>query len=118
MKRIFTLSAFLLAGLLAQAQCQTNVDHSRVIVGNITPTAEVYDGLFEAKYRLQDNQIALVAGQPCTAAYYVIYDSCGRVLRCGKVAMLKAGQVEYVKTGQPAEKCRVELSVTPYIVHQ
>ena len=115
MKRIFTLSIFLLAGIFAQAQCQTKVDHSRVIVGNVTPTAEVYDGLFEAKYRLQDNQIALVAGQNCTAAYYAIYDEDYRLIICGKVAKIKAGEYDIIKVGRPAEKCHVFFSQTPLI---
>ena len=119
MKRIFTLSTLLLAGFFAQAQCQTKVDHSRVVVGNATPTAEVYDGLFEAKYRLQEGQIALVAGQPCTAAYYAVYDEEYRVvIACGVFSKLKAGEVEIVKVGRPAEKCHVVVSVSPSIVKQ
>lgn len=116
MKKLFTLSAILLAGLMAQAQCETKVDHSRVIVGNVTPTTEVYDGLFEAKYRLQEGQIALVAGQPCSAAYYTVYDEEYRVvIACGVFSKLKAGEVEIVKVGRPAEKCRVVFSETPLI---
>lgn len=116
MKRIFTLSFFILAGLMASAQCQTQVDHSRVIIGGSLHTSPaVFAGLFNARFEVQRNEIALIAGQPCISAYYAIYDEDYRLIACGKVVKVKAGEYDIVKVGRPAEKCRVVFSSTPLI---
>lgn len=121
MKKIFTLSILLLSFLAVSAQdCRKNsVDHSRVIVGTTgKPSAALKAGLFNARFDLQANEIALIAGKPCTQAYYAVYDENYRFITCGTASMIKEGEVKIVKVDRPADKCRVVLSVSPYIVHQ
>lgn len=118
MKKIFTLSALLLSFLAVSAQdcMKTSVDHSRVIVGgSAKPSKAVYCGLFNARFDLGQNEIALIAGQPCTQAYYIVYDEEYRFIACGTASMIKEGEVKIVKVDRPADKCRVVLSVTPFI---
>lgn len=121
MKKLFTLS-FLLFSLAASAQvCRTPAtDHSRVIIGATDSlSTAVKAGLFNARFDVQRNEIALVAGQPCTAAYYAVYDEDYRVvIACGVFTKLKAGEVEIVKVGRPAEKCRVVVSGSKSVAKQ
>lgn len=115
MKTIITLS-FLLLALSASSQvCRTpQVDHSRVIIGGSLHTSPaVFAGLFNARFEVQRNEIALIAGQPCVQAYYAVYDEDYRLITCGKVAKVKAGEYDIVKVGRLAEKCRVVFSVSP-----
>lgn len=117
MKKLFTLS-FLLLALSASSQvCRTPaVDHSRVIIGVSTHTSpSVFAGLFNARFNVQRNEIAFIAGRPCISAYYAVYDEDYRLITCGKVAILNEGGVQIVKVGRPAEKCRVVFSLTPLI---
>lgn len=120
MKKLFTLS-FLLLSLAASAQvCRTpSVDHSRVIIGATDSlSTAVKAGLFNARFEVQRYEIAIIAGQPCIQAYYAVYDEDYRLITCGKVAKIKEGEYDIVKVGRPPEKCRVVLSVTPFIAHQ
>jgi len=117
MKKLFTLS-FLFLAITASAQvCRTpQIDHSRVIIGGSAHTSPaVFAGLFNARFDVQRNEIALIAGQPCISAYYVIYDEDYRLITCGKVAILDEGEVKIVKVGRPAEKCRLVFSSAPLI---
>ena len=118
MKTICTLSFLLLSCMAASAQvCRApQVDHSRVIIGGSTHTSNaVFAGLFNARFEVQRNEIAFIAGQPCISAYYAVYDENYRLIACGKVAILKEGGVQIVKVGRPAEKCRVSFSSSPLI---
>lgn len=117
MKTIITLS-FLLLAMTAGAQvCRTTAtDHSRVIIGATgKPSAALIAGLFNARFDLGQNEIALIAGHPCVQAYYAVYDEDYHFITCGAVAKVKEGEYDIVKVGRPAEKCHVMLSVTPFI---
>lgn len=120
MKRIFTLSAFLLSCLFASAQvCETRTDNSRVIVGlTEVNSPAVHAGLHNARFDVQSNQIALVAGHPCVSAYYAIYDENYRLITCGVFSKMRAGEIEIVKVGRPADKCRVVVSGSPLIAQK
>lgn len=106
---------------MAQAQvCRTpQVDHSRVIIGATDSlSTAVKAGLFNARFDVNRNEIAIIAGQPCIQAYYAVYDEDYRLITCGKVAKVKAGEYDIVKVGRPAEKCHVTFSSDPLIAHQ
>lgn len=119
MKKLFTLSFILLALSASSQVCRTPaMDHSRVIVGGSLHTSHaVFAGLFNARFEVQRNEIALIAGQPCISAYYAIYDEDYRLITCGKVAKVKAGEYDIVKVGRPADRCRVVFSSTSLIAH-
>ena len=118
MKALSILFSLMLSVIFVSAQTQKcYVSERYVLVGSadVKGSADVIkDGLFTAHIDRQQNQIALVAGQPFTSYYYAIYAEDGTVITTGKVVLRHAGQFKIVDLRRYVKTYGISFSTQPY----